>query len=225
MVKYRGYSCARRSDRIPCEGGVLCPKCSLFQVIGERFRAFRKQFGRDPGPAEPLFFEPNRDQPVAAEITQAVEQIESAARALNIDPEPVFGFLRLDSVARDARRQSREQAAAVRERPISGKHPLRRGSRESAAQAAAGPANPRQLRQRSLFGVADRRTERPSRPAPQSRENSPWKRFVDEERTHGRHRITKAEWAVLSKVAMMGEASAPSDFIFILNTIRQAARA
>jgi hypothetical protein len=220
MVKDRLYSCARRSNRVSCKVGVACPKCSFFEVIRLRFRAFREKFGRDPGPNEPLFFEPNRDRPVQVDTAQAIEQIEAAAGTLKIDSEPVLDFLKLKSAARNRQDQSKPKAASAA-RPISSNHPTTRGKRKPSEQMAANRGNPGQSDRRGLFAVADR----PSKRGPQSGTISAWKRFVEEERTHSRHRITNAEWAMLSKVAMMGEALNSPDFIFILNTIRQAARA
>jgi hypothetical protein len=204
---------------------MSCPKCSFFQVIRVRFRAFREQFGRDPGPTEPLFFEPNRDQPIAVETAQAIEQIEAAARTLKIDSEPVLNFLKLNSATHNRQDQSKPKAALISARPIPGSNPTKQEKPQPSAETAANPVNPERSQRRRLFVVADQRTERPSRREPQSAPISAWKRFVKQERTQGRHHITKAEWAMLSKVALMGKALNSRDFIFILNTIRQAARA
>jgi hypothetical protein len=38
------------------------------------------------------------------------------------------------------------------------------------------------------------------------------------------HQITSDEMELLSSVALMGEISSPRDFIYILNTVRQALR-
>jgi len=219
MVKDRRCSCARRPSQVPCKAGAACSKCSFFEVIRLRFRAFREQFGRDPGPNEPLFFEPNRDWPVQVDTAQAIEQIEAAATTLKIDSDPVLDFLKLKSAARNRQDQSKPKAPSSAW-PISTKHPTTRGKRQPPVQMTANRVNPGQPERRGLFAVADR----PSKRGPQSGTISAWKRFVEEERTHSRNRITNAEWAMLSKVAMMGEALSSPDFIFILNTIRQAAR-
>jgi hypothetical protein len=220
MVKDRLYSCARRSNRVSCKAGAVCSKCSFFEVIRLRFRAFREQFGRDPGPNEPLFFEPDRDRPVQVDTAQAIEQIEAAARTLKIHSGPVLDFLKLKSTARNRQDQSKPKAA-LGARPISSNHPTAQGKRQPSEQTGANQVNPAQSDRRGLFVVADR----PSKRGRQSGTISAWKRFVEEERTHNRHHVTNAEWAMLSKVAMMGEALNSPDFIFILNTIRQAARA
>ncbi len=224
MVKNERYSCARRSDQVPCKAGVLCNKCSFFEVIRVRFRAFREHFGRDPGPNEPLFFDPDQDQPVQVDMAQAIDQIEAAARTLKIDSEPVLNFLNVGSASPNKQELSRPDAASLSTRALRGSNPNRLQKREPSAEMAAKPVN-RGRSRRSLFVVADSRTKGPSKREPQSGSISAWKRFVKEERTHSRLDITKAEWTLLSKVAMMGEVHDSRDFIFILNTIRQAARA
>ena len=80
-----------------CRPTQPCPKCALVLVIRYRFDAFREQFGREPKPTEPLFFEPSKSRPVKASLCDAREQIEAAAAAVGIKAAPVLQFLRLDS--------------------------------------------------------------------------------------------------------------------------------
>lgn len=123
MVKNERYSCARRSDQVPCKAGVLCNKCSFFEVIRVRFRAFREHFGRDPGPNEPLFFDPDQDQPVQVDMAQAIDQIEAAARTLKIDSEPVLNFLNVGSASPNKQELSRPDAASLSTRALRGSKP------------------------------------------------------------------------------------------------------
>lgn len=73
-----------------------CPKCSLLLVIRYRFNAFREQFGREPKPTEPLFFDRSESQPTKASLRDAREQIESAAAAVGVQAARVLRFLGLD---------------------------------------------------------------------------------------------------------------------------------
>ena len=221
MVKYPGLSSARHMSQGSCGPHAPCAKCALFQVIRVRFKAFQKQFGRDPGPNEPLFFDSDRDQPVPADIAQAVEQIKAAARALKIEVTPVLEFLNLNS------------ATVNRGNPSQSALPLPIGNAATRTNAAdpgkrrpspANRADARPSRSRDLILVPDRPTKRFAQREPQSGTAAAWKRFVKHEGTHGTHNINPAEWEMLSKVAMMGEVLNSNDFIFILNTIRQALR-
>jgi transcriptional regulator with XRE-family HTH domain len=51
---------------------------------------------------------------------------------------------------------------------------------------------------------------------------SAWDAFLSDEKLREIHTITGQEMAILSKVAMMGDARSPGDFIFILNCVRHA---
>ena len=80
-----------------CSGSLNpCAQCSLIIVIRYRFSAFSAKFGREPMPAEPLFFDPSESAPVKASLSEAREQIEEAAAARGINAGPVIRLLKLD---------------------------------------------------------------------------------------------------------------------------------
>jgi transcriptional regulator with XRE-family HTH domain len=49
-----------------------------------------------------------------------------------------------------------------------------------------------------------------------------WRRFVADRATLSRNKVTEQELRVLQKVNMLGRVSTPKQFLFILNSIRQA---
>lgn len=55
-----------------------------------------------------------------------------------------------------------------------------------------------------------------------SEPKSAWEEFRDNKRLHTRHGITAAELAALERVAALGVVRTQRDFLFILQTIRQA---
>jgi transcriptional regulator with XRE-family HTH domain len=57
---------------------------------------------------------------------------------------------------------------------------------------------------------------------PKSDGTSAWSAFVKDMKLRKIHNITNQEMEFLSKVAKLGDVQAPRDFIFVLNTIRQA---
>lgn len=63
--------------------------------------------------------------------------------------------------------------------------------------------------------------ERPESP-PAKRGEDPWRTFAGDRATLTRHKVTDRELKVLHKVSLLGRVSAPSQFLFILNAIRQA---
>lgn len=66
---------------------------ALLEVAKVRYNAFRDRFGRDPMPHEPLLFDPNADEPVAAAKSDRMQQILTAASASNVDPRLVLSVL------------------------------------------------------------------------------------------------------------------------------------
>jgi transcriptional regulator with XRE-family HTH domain len=61
-----------------------------------------------------------------------------------------------------------------------------------------------------------RGTSSPKRP-----ENA-WRKFAGNRGMLARHKVTAEELKVLQRVSMLGHVSAPNQFLFILNSIRQA---
>lgn len=59
-------------------------------------------------------------------------------------------------------------------------------------------------------------------PSSAKRPESAWRKFVGNRGMLARHKVTDQELKVLRQVNMLGRVSAPSQFLFILNSIRQA---
>ncbi len=58
--------------------------------------------------------------------------------------------------------------------------------------------------------------------APAKPQENAWRKFAHNRGTLVRHKVTDRELKVLQKVSMLGRVSAPNQFLFILNAIRQA---
>ena len=58
--------------------------------------------------------------------------------------------------------------------------------------------------------------------SPAQRKENAWRKFVSNRGMLARHKVTDQELKVLQKVNMLGRVSAPNQFLFILNSIRQA---
>jgi transcriptional regulator with XRE-family HTH domain len=65
--------------------------------------------------------------------------------------------------------------------------------------------------------VGDRREASPAK-----RREDAWRRFAGDRGTLARHKVTARELKVLKTVNMLGRVSSPGQFLFILNSIRQA---
>jgi len=75
---------------------------------------------------------------------------------------------------------------------------------------------------RDLFFLANPRTKTLISHEQKAGEASAWDGFIRDENLRKVHDITDQEMHTLSQVAMMGEVRSSRDFLFILNTIRQA---
>jgi len=73
---------------------VLDPSiAALLEIAKVRFALFRERFGRDPGPDEPLLFDPAQEKPTAATRADSMVQVVSAAIASEVDANTVLGLL------------------------------------------------------------------------------------------------------------------------------------
>lgn len=63
-------------------GGVTF---ALLQVAQWRMDLFRRRFGRDPDPNEPLFFDPANDNPIPVPDAEMCRQVIAAARAAQVN--------------------------------------------------------------------------------------------------------------------------------------------
>jgi transcriptional regulator with XRE-family HTH domain len=78
------------------------------------------------------------------------------------------------------------------------------------------------LESRELFFLANPETKRLISEPPQRNGTSAWEAFCKNDSLLKLHNITEEELQALSAVALLGDVRSPRDFMFILNTIRQA---
>lgn len=78
------------------------------------------------------------------------------------------------------------------------------------------------LQSRELFFLANPRTRDLLSAANSGGRRSAWEEFRHDDRIRRAHNISAEEMDVLGRVAAMGEARAPRDFVYILNAIRLA---
>jgi transcriptional regulator with XRE-family HTH domain len=62
----------------------------------------------------------------------------------------------------------------------------------------------------------------PRNTAPRRKQDQAWQEFTGNKALLARHRVKPRELKVLSQVNLLGEITAPRQFVFILNAIRQA---
>ncbi len=78
------------------------------------------------------------------------------------------------------------------------------------------------LDSRELFFLANPGTKRLISRNQEPNGSSTWEAFCKDENFRKIHNISDQEMQALSGVALLGDVRSPRDFLFILNTIRQA---
>lgn len=61
-------------------------------AMDAQLEAFRVKFGRDPGPGDPLFFDPDSDEPRALSVIEIENEMTSTAREAGIDPALIYAM-------------------------------------------------------------------------------------------------------------------------------------
>lgn len=89
------------------------------QAIRDQRQAFRDKFGRDPGPGDPLIFDPDEDKPTAMSALRMQADVLDAMRKAGTPPEIVYAFKKtgmlLTSESNASRKDRREWRRAIEE--------------------------------------------------------------------------------------------------------------
>ncbi len=78
-----------------CTPRDLCARCSMMKVIQYRFTVFRRTFGRDPLPGEPLLFAPEAPTAVVPDERQTIAQLSEAAKETGVNLDRLLKFLNI----------------------------------------------------------------------------------------------------------------------------------
>jgi hypothetical protein len=83
-----GKANSRKHDRrrtIPLEAETTA-------VMRDQLARFRQRFGRDPGPDDPVFFDPDQDNPTPISADEANREIVQAMVSAGIPPELIYAY-------------------------------------------------------------------------------------------------------------------------------------
>ena len=58
----------------------------VYEALLAQRKAFIEKFGREPGPDDPVFFDPDKDVPTPIDRAQMDADLEKAIRDADIDP-------------------------------------------------------------------------------------------------------------------------------------------
>ena len=65
----------------------------LREVLLQQREAFIQRFGREPGLTEPVFFDPNADEPQPLDADEVTAGLLKACAQAGLDPDEVFSHL------------------------------------------------------------------------------------------------------------------------------------
>lgn len=74
----------RKKSALP--RGVVPMTPRVHQALLEQRKAFVEKFGREPGPGDPVFFDPDKDVPTPIDPDRLDADLEKALRNAGIDP-------------------------------------------------------------------------------------------------------------------------------------------
>jgi hypothetical protein len=74
----------RRKKKLPL--GVVPMTPRVHEALLEQRKAFIDKFGREPGPGDPVFFDPDKDTPTPIDRARMDADLEKAIRDADIDP-------------------------------------------------------------------------------------------------------------------------------------------
>ncbi len=70
------------------------PDAELLTALKEQLEAFRRKFGRDPGPADPVFFDPDAEEPRPIDGARLDAAITKALKDGGVDPAYIHAYQR-----------------------------------------------------------------------------------------------------------------------------------
>jgi hypothetical protein len=71
---------------------VLRVPPAAMEMLGAQREAFRKKFGRDPGPDDPIFFDPDADQPTPISSVQVEAEVLAAMQKAGVSPAFAYAY-------------------------------------------------------------------------------------------------------------------------------------
>ena len=84
------------------EGKLIYLSAEGQQLIERQLEAFRKKFGRYPGPDDPVFFDPDEDKPVPLSDEEYERAVVAAMPQAGLDPAVIYAFRRTDKMVTDS---------------------------------------------------------------------------------------------------------------------------
>jgi hypothetical protein len=84
-----GKASRKKRGRKPGEVSI---NAELRAALDHQFRLFKKKFGRDPGPSDAVFFDPDADTPQPINPDKLEAEITRAMSLAGIEPTKIYAY-------------------------------------------------------------------------------------------------------------------------------------
>jgi len=64
----------------------------VVRALEKQKEAFRQKFGRDPGPGDPVFFDPNADTPQPFDMDEMTAALVEAMAETGVEPARIYAY-------------------------------------------------------------------------------------------------------------------------------------
>lgn len=71
------------------------------KILKQQLKAFRKKFGREPGPGEPIFFDPEADTPTPLNEQRFRDGTIEAMKLAGVQPQIIYAFMKTGLLLRE----------------------------------------------------------------------------------------------------------------------------
>lgn len=78
--------------RTPAECKTVPITPEVLDILDELRQRFIEKFGREPGPDDPLLFDPDKDTPTQLDPDALIQEFEAAADAAGLNPAISYAF-------------------------------------------------------------------------------------------------------------------------------------
>jgi hypothetical protein len=95
MPKSRGRKKPKKPVTRTAPAGIVKMTPEVHDALLKQREAFRAKFGRDPGPGDPVFFDPDADTPTQISQERMEADLDEALRKAGIDPAKAVAFKKL----------------------------------------------------------------------------------------------------------------------------------
>ncbi len=107
--KSKGNSRRRKNYRLENRGGQRVKRIQIPSELADELRAqmerFRAHFGREPGPTDPVFFDPDADEPRPLNIDAAFDELAAIAGEVGVSPQLIWAMKKTGRIVTENNKQ------------------------------------------------------------------------------------------------------------------------